>query len=156
VLFSDPFELAAWRNIRVEASAPVDNSSLYVEGDLVNEESGLVQNFAIPIEYYHGVDGGESWSEGSKESELFLSALPEGTYVLRLEAQWGGDAAQGRPGHWQTPATVRVVLEQGVTRVVYLVVVLAVIVVPVLVKVLLRHVFERKRWSESVFNPYES
>jgi hypothetical protein len=156
VLFSDPFELLPRRNIRIQATAPVDNGWVHVEGDLVNEETGLVQNFSIPIEYYHGVDGGESWSEGATESELFLSALPAGRYTLRLEAQWGGDTARGRPGHWEIPTTVRVNVDQGVVRILHFAVVLAVLAVPVVVKALLHHAFERRRWSESVFNPHDS
>ena len=44
-----------------------------------------MQGFSLPVEYYAGVEDGESWSEGSRESDAYLSALPEGEYSLRLE-----------------------------------------------------------------------
>ena len=73
------------RNVRVTVRAEVDNSWLDVEGDLIQQDSDLVQPFSAPVEYYHGMDGGESWSEGSKETSVYLSALPAGAYTLRLE-----------------------------------------------------------------------
>jgi hypothetical protein len=147
VTFTDPVPLRAWRNVKVTMSSPVDNSWAYIEGDLVDETTGLVQNFSMPIEYYHGVDGGESWSEGSRESTMHLSALPEGSYTLRLEAQWE---------KWQQPLTVDVVLEQGVPRLLYFGILVGVLATCVGLVLLLQHSFERRRWAESMFNPYES
>src|SRR5205085_4584400 len=72
VIFTDPLELHARRNIRVTGSANVDNNWVYVAGDLINEETGLVQEFELPIEYYYGVEDGESWSEGDREQTAYL------------------------------------------------------------------------------------
>jgi hypothetical protein len=104
-VFSEPFELTGRRNVSVSASAPVDNSWLYVEGDLVNEDTGLVQQFSLPLEYYHGVEDGESWSEGDRDMRTVLSALPAGKYTMRLEAQWD---------KWQQPATLSVSVKQNI------------------------------------------
>lgn len=148
VLFTDAFELQGRQNIRVSAAANVDNSYMFVGGDLIDEQTGLVQQFDIPIEYYSGVEDGESWSEGGRDKSEYISALPAGRYVMRLEAQWE---------QWKSPAapqlTVRV--EQGVTRGVnFLLALLAVSLLPVIV--LFWHLsFERKRWADSAFNPYE-
>lgn len=142
VVFSDQLELQGRRNIKVYALSPVDNSWIYVAGDLVNDETGLVQTFELPIEYYHGVEDGESWSEGSTSRTTYLSALPAGKYTLRLEAQWE---------RWQQPATVTVQIEQGAVsgfNAVAAIVVLSII--PIII--LLWHwMFERRRWSESMF-----
>ena len=35
-----------------------------VAGDLVHETSGELRTFEREISYYHGVEGGEAWSEG--------------------------------------------------------------------------------------------
>jgi hypothetical protein len=157
VLFSDPFDLAGRSNIRIAATAPVDNGWVFVEGDLVNDETGLVQAFSLPIELYSGVDGGDSWSEGSNEGEVFLSALPEGRYTMRLEAQWGAEnASAGARGGWDSPMTVRLTVEQGVWRIIHLVVLLVILLVPLGIRLVMRLLFERRRWSDSMFNPYES
>lgn len=140
VVFTEPFELAARQNIRVEARAPVSNSWAFVEGDLVNEETGLVQNFSAPIEYYYGTSDGESWSEGSDSYVTHLSALPAGRYSLRLEAQWE---------KWQEPLAVQVSVRQGVPRILYFAVLLVLLAIGPAVIVVRRASFEQRRWAES-------
>jgi hypothetical protein len=143
VVFSEPFDLRGMRNVKVTAQpAALDNSWLYMEGDLINDETGLVQTFPISVEYYQGVEDGESWTEGSKEDDKTLSALPAGKYILRLEAQWE---------KWQQPMPVTVTVEQGATRGInFIFALIALSIVPVLV--LIWHgIFESRRWSESMF-----
>jgi len=149
VIFTDPIELGGGRNLRVTGRANVDNNWLYVAGDLINEETGVVQQFDLPMERYHGVDDGESWSEGSPVQTDYLAALPEGRYTLRLEAQWE---------NWNGPEPPQfsVRIEQGVPRFVNLLLVLvALSIIPLLAA--WRHFsFERRRWADSAFNPYDS
>jgi hypothetical protein len=142
VAFTEPMEIAANQNIRVETTAPVSNSWAYVEGDFVEEGSGLVQNFSAPMEYYYGVDGGESWSEGSPSYVTHLSALPAGKYSLRVEAQWD---------QWQKPMTITVSVKQGVPRILHLGILLGLLAIgPILIA--LRYLaFEQKRWAESMY-----
>ncbi len=142
VVFADAIDLQNYQNIRVKMSAPVDNTWAYVEGDFVSEETGLVQNFSVPIEYYHGVEDGESWSEGSVETTTFLSALPTGRYTLRLEAQWE---------RWQQPLSVSVEVEQGVPRVLYFLVLMGILLGGLALALLVRSSFEKRRWAESMF-----
>jgi ribosomal protein S27AE len=148
VVFSEqPFELQARRNIVIRAQSPVDNSWFYMEGDLINDETGLVQTFSIPIEYYHGVEDGESWSEGDQEKTDSLSALPAGKYTLRLEAQWE---------KWQQPATVTVKIDQGVpVGFNFLLALVALSVIPIFIFIRKR-MFETKRWSESMMTASSS
>jgi hypothetical protein len=143
VLFSEPFELRGRRNIVIEGQSGVSNSWLFVAGDLVNEETGLVQTFELPIEYYSGVEDGESWSEGGQTKKTHISALPAGRYTLRLEAQWGDQ--------WQQPASVAIKIDQGdAAGVNFIVAVILLSIIPILVAVW-HWSFERKRWSESMF-----
>ena len=150
VIFTDPIQLGGGRNLRVTGHAlNVENNWLYVAGDLINEETGLIQQFDLPMESYRGVEDGEAWSEGDPEQATYLPALPEGRYTMRLEAQWE---------NWNQPSPPRfyVKIEQGVPRIVNLLLVLvALAIIPVLFAI--RHFsFERRRWAESAFNPYES
>ena len=142
VFFSDPFPLEGRRNIRVVGESPVDNTWVYLEGDLINDETGVVQSFPIDISYYHGVEDGESWTEGGQSDSAYTSAMPAGRYVLRLEGQWE---------HWQEPAVVNVKVEQNVTHGFNLLAALiALSIIPVLMG--FYHIsFERRRWSESMF-----
>ncbi|MBC7929749.1 MAG: hypothetical protein H7Z38_04185, partial [Rubrivivax sp.] len=149
VIFAGPVELKGRENIRITGAANVQNNWLYVAGDLIDQETGLVQQFDLPLESYSGVEEGESWSEGSSEQSTYVPALPEGRYTIRLEAQWE---------KWNQPAPpqVSIRIEQGVPRIVNIVLVLvALSIVPLLV--LFWHFrFERRRWADSAFNPYDS
>lgn len=147
VYFSDEFNVKAHENLKVEVTAPVSNSWFYVEGDLVNVESGLVQSFSIPVEFYSGVEGGESWSEGSPFSETHLSSLPEGRYTLRLEAQWQDFAK---------PTQAKVAITQGVPRVLHWVLLMVLVSVGMFIAILVKANFEARRWRESMFNTSSS
>jgi uncharacterized Zn finger protein (UPF0148 family) len=147
VFFSEPFELSGRSNIRITAVSPVDNSWVYLEGDLINDETGLVQSFPIEISYYYGVEDGESWTEGGQANSAYTSSVPAGRYILRLEGQWD---------KWQQPAPVNVKIEQNVTNGLnFVLMLLALSVVPVIM--LIYHIsFERRRWSESMFGGGDS
>jgi hypothetical protein len=147
-VFSDSFTLAGRKNISVIATSNVDNSWIYFEGDLINQDTGLVQPFALPVEYYHGVEDGESWSEGDQTTTTYLSALPAGTYTLRLEGQWE---------KWQQPSpSFSVQLVQGVPRIGHLLVVLIVISLIPAYAVLRRFLFEKRRWQDSMYTTFSS
>jgi Domain of unknown function (DUF4178) len=143
VFFSEPFEMAGRRNIRITGQSPVQNTWVYLEGDLINDETGLVQSFPIDISYYQGVEDGESWTEGNQNDSATTSSMPGGRYVLRLEGQWE---------KWQEPATVSVSVEQNVSsgfNAILLLIGLS--IVPVIM--IIYHInFERRRWSESMFS----
>jgi DNA-directed RNA polymerase subunit RPC12/RpoP len=149
VIFTDPLELHGGRNIRVTGSANVDNNWVYVAGDLINEETGLVQEFELPIEYYYGVEDGESWSEGDREQTVYLPAVPDGRYTMRLEAQWE---------NWNqaTPPQLTLRVEQGVPRVMNLLLLLVGLSILPLLAAFRHFSFERRRWADSAFNPYDA
>jgi hypothetical protein len=147
-LFSEPFELRGRRNLHVAVRAPqVENSWLYLEGDFINEETNVVQPFAVEVAYYHGTEDGESWTEGTRETGTYLSHLPAGTYRLRLEAQWEKH---------QQPISVNVVVEQGRARVLYWVLTLVALAVIPLLVLICHFFFEKRRWQDSPFSPYQS
>jgi len=144
VVFSDPFTLEGRKNIAVSASSDVDNSWIYFEGDLINQDTGLVQPLSLPVEYYHGVEDGESWSEGQQTTTAYLSALPAGTYTLRLEGQW--EKWQGSsPG-------VSVAIVQGVPRGSHLLMALIVVSLIPAYALLRRVMFEGSRWKDSMYS----
>jgi hypothetical protein len=145
VLFSDPFELSGEQNLVVEGSAPVSNSWMYVSGDLVNEATGELFDFELPIEFYSGVDGGESWSEGNRRRRSYLARPEKGTYVLRLETQW-------EPG--KTPPPLHVIVREGVFRLAHFILALLAISIFPLLAVIRQFAFESQRWKDSAHSPY--
>ena len=145
VVVSQPFDLKANRNVRVTASAPVSNSWTELNVDLIAKKTGKsdeVEAMVIPIEYYYGVDGGESWSEGGQSNDATISAVPAGTYELRIEGSWRD---------WTKPMPIRVKVEQNVTRGMNFWAAFIVLAIVPVITVIRKFSFEAKRWSESMF-----
>jgi hypothetical protein len=139
-VFSEPFEIKGRGNIEVQLRAPVSNSWLYVEGALINDETQEVDEFDLEAAYYHGSDSDGAWSEGGQNAYTYVSSVPAGRYVLRLQPQWETSAA---------PARYEVHLRRGVPRFYQaLLAVLALGVWPLLVA-WRKMRFEAERWSES-------
>lgn len=79
----------------VELSAPVDNSWLYVDLALIDSEDRVLHEFSTTVQYYHGVQGGESWSEGSRKESIAFKLQDPGEYRWVLAGQAGrGNAAE--------------------------------------------------------------
>ncbi|MCX5905973.1 MAG: DUF4178 domain-containing protein [Deltaproteobacteria bacterium] len=93
-LVTDLFEIQGHpSNVVIQSTASVNNSWLYLHMSLVNED-GRAYNFGREISYYPGVDGGESWSEGSTSEEATLTAVPAGKYYLLIAIQVRRDVPQ--------------------------------------------------------------
>jgi hypothetical protein len=141
-VFSQPFELKGNRNVKITASAPVSNSFAELEVDLINERNNEIESVDIPIEYYQGVEDGESWSEGARTSDVTISSLPAGKYTLRVE---------GTKENALTSLPVTVKIEQNVARGVNFwlsFVLLSLLPIWALIRKIM---FESRRWSESMF-----
>jgi len=143
VIFTKPFTLSGNRNLEVEGYADVHNNWIYVAGDIGDEKSGLLEPFDLPIEYYEGYDDGEHWSEGSRSQRVFLSAMPAGTYQMRLEGQWDEKS---------TPAPVHIVVREGVFRWSHFFLVFVLLTIPALWAGMKRASFEGSRWNESQYS----
>jgi hypothetical protein len=140
--FSTPFDVKANRNVRITATAPVDNSYAELDIDLINEQSQEVESVNIPIEYYSGTDSDGAWTEGSREQDATLSSLPGGKYTLRVEGTWQ---------NWQQPMPVSVKIEQNVFRGVnFCCAFIALAIVPIF-GLIRKWTFEHSRWKDSMF-----
>ncbi len=148
MVISQPFDIKANGNVRVTAGAKVDNSWASLDVDLVNEQSQAVaESISVPIEYYSGVDDGESWSEGGKESDATLSSLPAGKYTLRVEGTWQ---------NWQQQMPVNVKVEQNVNRGVNFCCSFILLLLMPLLGILRKWSFEASRWKDSMFSSSSS
>jgi hypothetical protein len=142
VWFSEPFVLAGGENVAIKLETSVSNSWVTIGGDLIDETRGGFATFDRDIEYYFGVDGGESWTEGSSRETVMLPAQAGGSYVLRLEASGPGGA---------DPIGVQVVQDVFAWKLA-LIAAIAVFV-PAILLVLYAYSFERRRWRDSSMAP---
>jgi len=130
--------------VRIETVADIDNQWVGVGYALVNDDTGQTYEFAREVSYYHGVDQGDSWSEGSRLDGVTLSRIPSGRYFLRIEPE--GDRA-GRPLHY----SVRVI--RDVPTSMWFLAALVLIVIPPIASAWRSATFERRRWAESDHAP---
>lgn len=145
-VFSPEFDLPGGQNLEIAAHANVTNSWAYVGGDLMNVNTGAVESFELPVEYYAGVDQGESWSEGSRNKSVYISAPPKGRYALRMDVQW--EKADG--------PVVAIEAREGVFRWTHLLALLIALTIPTVFNVVSARSFEVRRWRDSDYSPYHS
>lgn len=147
VVFSNPFELKGNRNVKISASAPVNNSFVELDVDLINDQSQEIESVNIPIEYYTGTDSDGAWSEGGQSQDATVSSLPAGKYTLRVEGTWQA-ATQ--------PMPVNVRVEQNVIRGVNFICALIVLMIVPILGLLRKFTFESARWKDSMFGSSSS
>jgi hypothetical protein len=143
VFFTPAFDLSGGRNVEVDLQLPLQNEWAFITVDLVHESSGELRTFATELAYYSGVEGGESWSEGSRSGSHLFGAARAGRHVLRLEVQTPAPSRQ----------TLEVTVQEGVFAFAQLGWVLALLGIPTGILFLMHYAFERWRWSESDFAP---
>ncbi|UCV04163.1 DUF4178 domain-containing protein [Dechloromonas denitrificans] len=136
------------RKLTVRNTTTLDNNWIGLEMMLVNKASGAAWPATRELSYYSGRDGGESWSEGSRDDEVVFRDVPPGTYYLTLDPDLAPDK----------PVPVRDTLEvlsggAGWSNFVMVLIFLAIF--PIFTR--LRHAaFEAGRWAESDHAPASS
>ena len=75
--------------VEVNFNTDLQNRWLYLDLALVNTQTNEATLFNKSLSYYSGSDGGEYWSEGSKNGYVIVPRIKPGTYVLRLDPQAG-------------------------------------------------------------------
>ncbi|WP_324671185.1 DUF4178 domain-containing protein [Hymenobacter sp. GOD-10R] len=84
VIVSTSFQVDGPAAISVQLRSALDNQWLELPVSVINEKTGQSYEFSKALEYYHGYEGGESWSEGSQEQEATLGKIPTGRYHLNI------------------------------------------------------------------------
>jgi hypothetical protein len=143
---TEPFAITGgMQGIQIEIGAPIDNDWLYADFALVEELTYTEHEFSKEIEYYHGVDGGESWSEGSSRGEAFLSKIPAGQYHINIYPQFGFNAEYFEIDVFQAEPIYSN----------FFVSLLLLAVFP-LFYFARKYYKEKQRWSDSDYSPYET
>ena len=102
-----------------------------------------MRSINVLSDYYHGSD----WNEGTRNRTRFLSRVPAGDYVLRLEAEY-------EPG--KSPPYYDLLVRSGVPRLYRLVWVLVLLALAPVYYLFKRLGFETARWAESDFSSMTS
>lgn len=145
-IVSKSFEIKKTSKIAIDLSTQVDNSWLESNITMVNEQTGAELPIVLGAEYYHGVEGGESWSEGKVRVSKDYSSVPAGKYHLLIETS--------TPKKENGAYTIR--LKVGGMYFSNLLIMLVLIsLVPIYLYFTERE-FEKQRWADSDYSPYIS
>mgnify|MGYP001168727655 CR=1 FL=1 len=133
--------------LELQASG-MNNSWAYAEVLLVNPETEEATVIGVEAEYYSGVDGGESWSEGANPGHQTIGGIVGGKYLMQINSQIdpGGDPAD----------MLTLSIREDVPLYRYVLVPLIFISLFPLANLIRRAAFEKKRWAESDHAPVES
>ncbi len=140
VILTAPFDIGRSGNVMAEMQAPTSNNWVLVGGTLIEEKTGEARTFSLLSDAFSGVDGGERWSEGSQSRRVFLSQVPAGRYVLRLESDFDKGKA---------PPYFTIKLVSGVPRTSRLFLIWFLLSLGPIAYLISRLRFESQRWAES-------
>lgn len=133
-------------DVVVETRSTLDNQWMEVDFQLVNEQTDQSYAFRNAMEYYSGYDGGESWSEGSNNTDTVIPMVPGGEYTLVADVD-SSATALGQDMAW----TVRVRRDVALWSNFWTALALATLIPLYLT---FRYFgFEKKRWSQSDYAP---
>ncbi|MES2704904.1 MAG: DUF4178 domain-containing protein [Bacteroidota bacterium] len=83
-LVTRQFELKNSGGMEIVVDADLDNDWIELSMALVNDNTGKIYEMTKTLEYYHGYEGGESWSEGNYSESVILSNVPKGKYHFNV------------------------------------------------------------------------
>ncbi|RNL54048.1 DUF4178 domain-containing protein [Pedobacter jejuensis] len=131
-------------NISFEIASAVDNNWLETTIVLVNENDNRTWEVSKGIEYYHGYEEGESWSEGSTKESILLSEIPKGKYHLNVYPS-SGDINRN---NLYIKATSNVTMWRNTLITIFLL-----CIYPAICWYIMRN-FEKRRWNNSDYSPF--
>ncbi|MFO7562118.1 MAG: DUF4178 domain-containing protein [Enhygromyxa sp.] len=139
---TEELELSATSPLEFELQAlGMNNSWAYAEVLLVDAATEEAIGLGLEVDYWSGVEGGESWSEGSLRTHRVVGGVPAGKYLLQISTQFDKG---GKPAN---------ALELTITRdtplLRYMFVPLIVIIAFPAFNMARRAAFETKRWASS-------
>lgn len=146
-IVTEPFELkGGTTNLKYELHSEVSNEWLETDVTLINDKTGEDLYFEQGVEFYYGYEGGEHWSEGSKNGSKIIHAVPEGMYHLNIQPV----KASPYPTYNFSVKLTRDVSEWGN----FWKALILLIIFPAIQHYRYNR-FEKNRWMNSDYSPYE-
>jgi hypothetical protein len=145
---TDIFELKGRpSNVEIGIQTDLDQDWAYFSFALINADTGIAYDFGREVSYFYGRDSDGSWSEGGRNDEVVISAIPAGRYYLRVEPSMDRETpvnkSRMRTMHYELRVRrdVPVALWYGIAFV-------ALLIPPIIIS-FRSGGFERARWAES-------
>jgi hypothetical protein len=143
-VFTQPFDLKPRGNVEITVRAePAPNTWASFDIDVVNEANNNVEEVGLEdLGFYNGVEGGESWSEDTREKSTSFSAIEGGKYRLRIDS---------KRQNWQQPLEATVRVRQNTTGCNFCLAFILLLFGPIW-GLIRKFMFESSRWSNSLYS----
>lgn len=136
---SDIFEVKGrTTNLAVRIDTNLDGHWAYVSMALIDADNDRALDFGQELSYYHGVEDGESWSEGSGHETIIVPSVPAGRYYLRLEPETDSPALN-----------YRLIVKRGVPLARLPFLAILALLIPAVFAAIRSGIFENARWTDS-------
>jgi hypothetical protein len=143
---TEPFELTGrTSNVEVTLDSNLRNNWMHVSLALINDQTGVALDFDRELEYYFGVESGESWHEGSPGNSIVLPTVAAGRYYLRVEPD-------GNPGD-KTLVDYSIRVRRDRPAWLFYGIAFGLLLLPPVAVTWRQAAFERERWSQSDHAP---
>lgn len=143
-LETPPFEInGPIAPLTILVNTDINNNWVATDFELQNLTTKETAYFSKDIEYYEGVEGGESWSEGSSREEFNICGVSSGTYKIKFKPNI--DSLD------QSSVNYNIKIIWGENDNWNFLIVLFTFLSIIIVLLFLKYNFERQRWFESDF-----
>ncbi len=132
-------------NVQLDIRTDLDNSWAYFSLALINQDTGHAWDFGREVSYYHGMDGGENWSEGEATDSVRIPSVPSGHYYLRIEPELD-------PKH-TSAMSYELTVRRDMPSYLFFVIAAVLLAIPPLISTMRIGSFETARWRESDYAP---
>ena len=123
--------------VELDIDTDLSNDWVYLDISVLNAKTKEeVYNLGKEVSYYHGYEGGESWSEGSKDAQAYFKVQNAGDYILKFD----------RPGYHRDSA-LRVTISENVVRNYYFFALFIFSVVGILVYLIQYYSYNANLWK---------
>ncbi|HWY21198.1 MAG TPA: DUF4178 domain-containing protein [Candidatus Acidoferrum sp.] len=145
---TDVFELKGHTSdLELTTTSNIDNSWIYLDCALINQDTGQAYDFGREVSYYYGHDEDGLWTEGKQDDTVTIPSVPPGHYYLRVEPE-----SDNRGGI----ISYTVSAKRDVPQASFFGIALLALLVPAGLITWRSMSFEHLRWAESDYAPMTS
>lgn len=128
------------RLLKVSLESPISNGWMWLEFDVLRADTGEeLFNLGKEISFYEGYEGGERWSEGSRNASALFRVPADGSYRLRVSNSERGDNVRA--------PSVTVTVKQGVLLARWFIILVVITALAAVSNKIRQILFERRRWA---------
>ncbi len=124
--------------------APLSNAWALFDIAILDAEGNEIFMLYPELSYYSGVEGGESWSEGSRSKTAYFSVPKSGEYGFTVSYEGGTNESDWGIGNMD----ITVKIDENVKSTRYLFVCFIFMSLFAILKSVSRYRFEKKRWKD--------